>query len=312
LSALDIILAEAPRFYSWWNLRFLLIAVGNTLLASIAGCAIGYALGFALALARLPQLVPVAAIRLGAILWVEAFRRIPFLVLLLLVFFAAQFAGLEAPLAAIAIAAVAIRMSALAAENVRAGLDSVRPTQWEAALTMNIAPWTVLGRIVLPQAWRVILPPSIVHVLSMVKETSLVSQIGFIEITFAAKMLTQRGFSALLTYGTALVLYFCVSWALASLGVFLRDVAQFIGVLTTVLMFLSPVFYPASGIPESYRHLLYLNPLTPVIELSRDVLYWGKLPDFGLLGVYWLVTAIIAWLGFAWFQKTRKGFADVL
>jgi lipopolysaccharide transport system permease protein len=49
-----------------------------------------------------------------------------------------------------------------------------------------------------------------------------------------------------------------------------------------------------------------------VIELSRDVLYWGKLPDFGLLGVYWLVTAIIAWLGFAWFQKTRKGFADVL
>jgi polar amino acid transport system permease protein len=62
----------------------------------------------------------------------------------------------------------------------------------------------------------VILPPSIVHVLSMVKETSLVSQIGFIEITFAAKMLTQRGFSAIITYGTALILYFCVSWALAS------------------------------------------------------------------------------------------------
>jgi polar amino acid transport system permease protein len=218
LSALDIILAEAPRFYSWWNLRFLLIAVGNTLLASVAGCAIGYALGFALALARLPQLMPFAPLRLAAILWVEAFRRIPFLVLLLLVFFAAQFAKLEAPLAAIAIAAVAIRMSALAAENVRAGLDSVRPTQWDAALTMNIAPWTVLGRIVLPQAWRVILPPSIVHVLSMVKETSLVSQIGFIEITFAAKMLTQRGFSALLTYGTALILYFCVSFALAAFG----------------------------------------------------------------------------------------------
>lgn len=100
----------------------------------------------------------------------------------------------------------------------RAGLESVRPTQWEAALTMNIAPWSVLARVVLPQAWRVILPPSIVHALSMVKETSLVSQIGFIEITFAAKMLTQRGFSALLTYGTALVLYFLVSWALASFG----------------------------------------------------------------------------------------------
>jgi lipopolysaccharide transport system permease protein len=103
-----------------------------------------------------------------------------------------------------------------------------------------------------------------------------------------------------------------LSWALASLGVFLRDVSQFISVLTTLLMFLSPVFYPASGIPESYRHLLYLNPITPVIELGRDVLYWGKLPDFGMLGLYWLATATIAWLGFAWFQKTRKGFADVL
>ena len=138
--------------------------------------------------------------------------------LLLLVFFLSQFARLEAPLWAVAVTAVALRMSALAAENIRAGLETVRPTQWEAALTMNIPALTALRRIILPQSWRVILPPSIVHVLSMVKETSLVSQIGFIEITFAAKMLTQRGFSALLTYGTALVLYFCVSWVLASLG----------------------------------------------------------------------------------------------
>jgi lipopolysaccharide transport system permease protein len=103
-----------------------------------------------------------------------------------------------------------------------------------------------------------------------------------------------------------------LSWALASLGVFLRDVAQFIGVLTTVLMFLSPIFYPASAIPERYQHLMYLNPITPVIELGRDVLYWGKLPCFNVLSIYWLVTACIAWLGFAWFQNTRKGFSDVL
>jgi len=103
-----------------------------------------------------------------------------------------------------------------------------------------------------------------------------------------------------------------LSWALASLGVYLRDVSQFIGVITTVLMFLSPIFYPATALPEAYRHLLYLNPLTPVIEQTRDVLFWGKNPDFVMLGFYWLITAIIAWLGFAWFQKTRKGFADVL
>jgi len=103
-----------------------------------------------------------------------------------------------------------------------------------------------------------------------------------------------------------------LSWGLASLGVYLRDVSQIIGVIITALMFMSPIFYPASSLPEDYRYLLYLNPLTPVVELTRDVLFWGKTPAFGLLGVYCVASATIAWLGFAWFQKTRKGFADVL
>jgi lipopolysaccharide transport system permease protein len=103
-----------------------------------------------------------------------------------------------------------------------------------------------------------------------------------------------------------------LTWALASLGVYLRDVSQITGVVTSVLMFLSPIFYPVSALPENYQHLLYLNPLTPVVEMTRDVLYWGRIPDLVVLCIYWLATAIFAWLGFAWFQKTRKGFADVL
>ena len=103
-----------------------------------------------------------------------------------------------------------------------------------------------------------------------------------------------------------------LSWALASLGVYLRDVSQIIGVVTSVLMFLSPIFYPVSALPENYQHLLYLNPLTSVVEMTRDVLFWNETPDFAVLCIYWLATAVIAWLGFAWFQKTRKGFADVL
>ncbi len=103
-----------------------------------------------------------------------------------------------------------------------------------------------------------------------------------------------------------------LSWALASLGVYLRDVTQFIGVLTTMLMFLSAIFYPVSALPESYQQIIYLNPLVPVIEMTRDVLYWGKGPDFFLLAIYWLITSMTAYLGFAWFQKTRNGFADVV
>lgn len=103
-----------------------------------------------------------------------------------------------------------------------------------------------------------------------------------------------------------------VSWALASLGVYLRDVGQIIGVVTSILMFLSPIFYPATALPEEYRRLLYLNPLTPAIEQTRAMLYFGKNPEFAMLAIYWPVSFIIAWLGFVWFQKTRKGFADVL
>jgi lipopolysaccharide transport system permease protein len=103
-----------------------------------------------------------------------------------------------------------------------------------------------------------------------------------------------------------------LSWALASLGVYLRDVSQFIGVMTTVLLFLSPVFYPASALPADYRHLLLLNPLTPAIEQARDLLFWGKPLDAGLLLTYCLASGVMAWLGFVWFQKTRRGFSDVL
>lgn len=103
-----------------------------------------------------------------------------------------------------------------------------------------------------------------------------------------------------------------LSWILASLGVYLRDVSQFVGILTTVLMFLSPIFYPVTALPEAYRSFLLLNPLMPAIEQTRNVLFWGKFSDLGMLGGYFLVSSCIAWLGFAWFQKTRKGFADVL
>jgi lipopolysaccharide transport system permease protein len=103
-----------------------------------------------------------------------------------------------------------------------------------------------------------------------------------------------------------------LSWALASLGVYLRDISQFIGVITMAMMFLSPIFYPATALPDAYQHILFFNPLTPAIEMMREVLYWGKSPNLALLSIYWLMTTVIAWLGFAWFQKTRKGFADVL
>ena len=103
-----------------------------------------------------------------------------------------------------------------------------------------------------------------------------------------------------------------IAWILAAIGVFVRDIGQTIGLVTTAMLFLSPVFYPASALPEQYRLLLNLNPLTFVIEEGRKVLLFGQLPDWGGWVLYLGVSVIIAWGGFWWFQKTRKGFADVV
>lgn len=103
-----------------------------------------------------------------------------------------------------------------------------------------------------------------------------------------------------------------LAWMLASLGVFLRDVGQTIGIITMVMMFLAPVFYPVTAVPEAFRPWIMANPLTFIIEQSREVLIWGRLPNWAGLGVYTMVAMLVAWAGYAWFQKTRKGFADVL
>jgi lipopolysaccharide transport system permease protein len=102
------------------------------------------------------------------------------------------------------------------------------------------------------------------------------------------------------------------SWFLASLGVFLRDVGQVVGILTTLMLFTCPIFYPASAVPETLRSYVLLNPLTFIVEQARATLLWGRLPDWRGLGLYLAASVVAAWLGLLWFQKTRKGFADVL
>lgn len=109
-----------------------------------------------------------------------------------------------------------------------------------------------------------------------------------------------------------LLLTLGITWILASLGVFLRDVGQVISILTMALMFLSPIFYPISALPAQYQEFMVMNPMTPVVEAVRNALIWGQAPDWMLYGAYTLIAAVIAWVGFAWFQKMRKGFADVL
>jgi lipopolysaccharide transport system permease protein len=103
-----------------------------------------------------------------------------------------------------------------------------------------------------------------------------------------------------------------VAWFLASLGVYLRDVGQVTNIFTTALLFLSCVFYPVSSLPEKYQYWMKFNPLAYIIEESRNTLIFGRVPDFGLWAIYLAIGVIVALLGFAWFQRTRGGFSDVI
>jgi lipopolysaccharide transport system permease protein len=103
-----------------------------------------------------------------------------------------------------------------------------------------------------------------------------------------------------------------VSWLLASSGVYLRDISQITGVLSSIMLFLSPVFYPLASLPNWVQPWAALNPLTYIIEDGRNVLVFGHWPRFSLWAVWMAVGLAVLLLGYAYFQKTRKGFADVL
>jgi lipopolysaccharide transport system permease protein len=115
-----------------------------------------------------------------------------------------------------------------------------------------------------------------------------------------------------LIYLPLILILLGLSWILASLGVFLRDISQTIALVVSVMFFLAPVIYPLTAVPEAWRPWLILNPLTLVIEQAREILIWGRYPNWIDLGIYWVISIGIAWAGYAWFQATRKGFADVL
>jgi lipopolysaccharide transport system permease protein len=178
---------------------------------------------------------------------------------------------------------------------------------------VNRAPNLVVGNV--NYVKKVVFPLEILSVVSLGSSTfhlliSLVVWLIFYLIFFGAPHATIILLPLVLI--PFMLLTLGISWLLASLGVYLRDITQIIGVITTVLMFLSPIFYPIVALPEQYRPFIQISPLTLVVEQTRDVMIWGKGLEWDTWAIYLSISTAIAWLGFAWFQKTRKGFADVL
>lgn len=103
-----------------------------------------------------------------------------------------------------------------------------------------------------------------------------------------------------------------LSWFLASLGVFIRDINQSINIIINMLFYLTPIFYPVTVVPKGFQNVMKINPLTPIVENTREVILWGHAPNWGSLGIAYILNFIVFVLGYLWFKKTRKGFADVI
>lgn len=136
-------------------------------------------------------------------------------------------------------------------------------------------------------------------------------------VLFAAMLLVQGGIPV-----TALMFPFVflplalatlgITWFIAASGVYLRDLAQVMPLVSTMLLFLSPIFYPITAVPEKFRRIVELNPITGVVEGVREVLIFGRLPDLSVLAWQYVAAVTIAALGLWWFRFVRKGFADVI
>lgn len=181
------------------------------------------------------------------------------------------------------------------------------------AEVLNRAPGLILSNV--NYVKKVVFPLEILPVIAMGTASfhGLIS-LGVLLVAFAFfnGLLHWTAVLAPLVLLPLVILTLGLAWILASLGVFLRDVGQTIGTITMVMFFLAPVIYPVTAVPEELRPWLMINPLTFIIEQARDVIIWGRPPNWAGLGLYTLAATVVAWAGYAWFQKTRKGFADVL
>lgn len=214
----DGLLQEIPRFFTYYNGIFLLQAAWRTIALSAVGCVVGFAIGFFMAIIRITRERRLLAARVPSIGYVEFFRRVPFLVTLMFMFFTFQILKFQFSVFTVAMITVCLIASGFIAEIVRAGIESVHMTQWDAGEVLNFTLIQKLRLVIVPQAWKVILPPVFSFFISFIKDTALASQIGVVELTYAGKVFNNKGFSAILVFGTILIMYFVISYPLTRFG----------------------------------------------------------------------------------------------
>lgn len=161
---------------------------------------------------------------------------------------------------------------------------------------------------------KVIFPLEILP-LSQVVSTFILGFVWFILLFFGSFLMKGPSLMMLLLPLVLIPLFLTVlgiSFFVASLEIYLRDTQYIVGVILQVLFFMTPIFYSVEQLPERFRWVLQMNPLTILIDETRKVVLLHQFPDWLFLGISYLIGIAILQLGFTWFTKTKKGFADVL
>ncbi|SFJ56758.1 polar amino acid transport system permease protein [Bosea sp. OK403] len=192
-------------------LKAALVTIWLSWLALLIG-AVG---GTLVALARMSTFLP---LRLLALLFTEFFRSIPILIVLFFVFFGVPLIfGLDlSPFAATTIA-LALHATSTMSEVIRAGLESVGKGQWEAARAAGMTYWQMMRHVIVPQALRVILPPSVGVYIATLKESSLASIIGYVELTKTGLLIRETMGSSFVPLLLLALIYFLINYGI-SLG----------------------------------------------------------------------------------------------
>jgi lipopolysaccharide transport system permease protein len=201
----------------------------------------------------------------------------------------------------------------------------VSPYEFALTLLAGLIPFTVFSEVLNAAPSLVLRVPNYVKRVVFPLEVLPVVSVGSALIHSALAMLILVAGTLIfeghispsivflpLAYVPLILLCLATSWMLSSLGVYVRDVGQTVAILTQVLMFLSPVFYPPSAIPQAFRPILALNPLSVIVDGFRRGTLWNQDLDWGLWAAWTVVLSCAAVAAYVWFMKTKRGFADVM
>jgi polar amino acid transport system permease protein len=191
---------------------FILLAVRWTLLLSVAAFAGGTVGGLLIALMRTSRFKP---LRWASIAYIKLFQGTPLLMQLFLAFFVPGIFGIDVDPWGAAALGLSLHASAFLGEIWRGCIEVVPKGQWEASSALGLRYWNQMRHIVVPQAFRIAIPPTVGFLVQLIKATSLASIIGFVELTRAAQIINNAVFQPFTIFGLVALTYFIVCWPLS-------------------------------------------------------------------------------------------------